>query len=185
MRIQGTVQTPPGFVYVPACISVDEERDLIERIERLTFTEVRMRGVVARRTVVHFGWDYGANGARLEPTVAIPPELLFIRQRLAAQVNADPEQFEQALVARYPPGAGIGWHQDAPLFGPIVLGLSLGGACVMRFRPTRDSTRAVLKITMEPRSGYALTGPSRSAWQHSISPVKELRYSVTFRSMRG
>jgi len=31
-------------------------------------------------------------------------------------------------VTRYPPGAAIGWQRDAPMFGPTVVGVSLGAA---------------------------------------------------------
>jgi alkylated DNA repair dioxygenase AlkB len=30
-----------------------------------------------------------------------------------------------------------------------------------------------------------MSGPSRSDWQHSIPDVEALRYSVTFRTVRG
>lgn len=33
--------------------------------------------------------------------------------------------------------------------------------------------------------GYLMSGPSRSDWQHSIPDVEALRYSVTFRTVRG
>jgi len=36
-----------------------------------------------------------------------------------------------------------------------------------------------------PRSAYALRGAARSEWEHSIPPLSALRYSVTFRSLRG
>lgn len=29
-----------------------------------------------------------------------------------------------------------------------------------------------------------LRGPSRTEWEHSIPPVEELRYSITFRNLR-
>jgi alkylated DNA repair dioxygenase AlkB len=30
-----------------------------------------------------------------------------------------------------------------------------------------------------------MSGPSRQYWQHSIPPVKELRYSVVMRTLRS
>jgi alkylated DNA repair dioxygenase AlkB len=39
-------------------------------------------------------------------------------------------------------------------------------------------------VTAEPRSAYLLTGPARTEWEHSIPPVGELRYSITFRNLR-
>jgi alkylated DNA repair dioxygenase AlkB len=57
-------------------------------------------------------------------------------------------------------------------------------ACRLRFRrgPERGSERVTL--TLEPRSGYVLSGPARSEWQHSILEVDALRYSITFRTLR-
>ncbi|MDP9022354.1 MAG: alpha-ketoglutarate-dependent dioxygenase AlkB, partial [Actinomycetota bacterium] len=44
--------------------------------------------------------------------------------------------------------------------------------------------RSVFDLELPPRSAYLLSGPARSAWQHSIPPVKDLRYSITFRTVR-
>lgn len=49
---------PPGFVYTPDFLTADEERDILAEIEAYPFHEVVMRGQAARRTVIHFGWDY-------------------------------------------------------------------------------------------------------------------------------
>jgi alkylated DNA repair dioxygenase AlkB len=40
-------------------------------------------------------------------------------------------------------------------------------------------------VRLEPRSAYLLRGPVRDEWEHSIPPAEELRYSITFRTMRG
>jgi hypothetical protein len=34
-------------------------------------------------------------------------------------------------------------------------------------------------------SAYLLRGPSRTEWEHSIPAVETLRYSITFRRLRG
>ena len=41
-----------------------------------------------------------------------------------------------------------------------------------------------LALELEPRSAYQLNGASRWRWQHSIPPTPELRYSITFRTLR-
>ena len=41
-----------------------------------------------------------------------------------------------------------------------------------------------MEVALEPRSAYVLTGPARTQWEHSIPPVKETRYSITFRTLR-
>jgi hypothetical protein len=63
---------PPGFHYLPDWITVEEENALLSQIERLSFSEVRMHGVTAKRRVVHFGWDYGYDSWTIEPTEPIP-----------------------------------------------------------------------------------------------------------------
>jgi alkylated DNA repair dioxygenase AlkB len=37
---------------------------------------------------------------------------------------------------------------------------------------------------LEPRSVYLMRGPARWQYEHSIPPVDELRYSLTFRTLR-
>jgi alkylated DNA repair dioxygenase AlkB len=36
---------------------------------------------------------------------------------------------------------------------------------------------------LTPRSRYVLAGAARSFWQHSIPPTKDVRYSMTFRTL--
>ena len=45
----GTV-TPDGLVYRPELLTEAEERALLDELERLEFHEIRMHGVVAKRT---------------------------------------------------------------------------------------------------------------------------------------
>jgi alkylated DNA repair protein (DNA oxidative demethylase) len=54
----------------------------------------------------------------------------------------------------------------------------------MRFQQTLRGRRSVAAIELAPRSAYVLSGAARWSWQHSIPPAKELRYSVTFRTLR-
>lgn len=36
---------------------------------------------------------------------------------------------------------------------------------------------------MEPRSAYLMTGPARMVWEHSVPPLDQHRYSITFRTI--
>lgn len=92
---------------------------------------------------------------------------------------------EQILVTRYPAGAGIGWHRDAPAFGPAVVGVSLLSACTLRLQQRGADVRRTWALELEPRSAYMLGGAARSSWQHSIPATKLERWSVTFRTVRG
>ena len=88
------------------------------------------------------------------------------------------------LVSRYPAGAGIGWHRDAPTFGSRIAGVALASPCRMRFQRTSGGTRSTAAVELPPRSAYLLSGKARWSWQHSIPAAKELRYSVTFRTLK-
>jgi DNA oxidative demethylase len=173
---------PEGFVYVPELVSEAEESDLLDGIRRLDFSEVKMRGVVARRRTAHFGWLYGYESWRIEPGPPIPDFLLALRARAAPLAGVEAEQFVEVLVTEYPAGAGIGWHRDAPMFG-VVAGVSLLGACRFRFR-CEPSSRDVRAIALAPRSAYVLDAAARTQWQHSIPSAKAPRCSVTFRTLR-
>jgi alkylated DNA repair dioxygenase AlkB len=181
----GDVGEPAGFRYVPDVVSEAHERELLPQLAGLAFQEVRMHGVAARRTVVHYGWDYAYESWRLSPGTPLVSFLEPLRETAAAVAGLSPETVEQVLVARYPPGAGIGWHRDAPMFGPIVVGVSLGAPCVLRFRRGDGGARAIRRHALAPRSAYVLSGAARASWQHSIPPVTALRYSVTFRTLRA
>jgi alkylated DNA repair dioxygenase AlkB len=179
-------EAPEGLRYLPDFLSEEEERALAEELSRLPYQEIRMHGAVARRTVVHYGWDYGYESWKITPTAPIPGFLDTVRARCAAAANLEPAALEEVLVSRYPPGAGIGWHRDAPMFGPIVIGVSLLGAARMRFRRkvSRDQdTYETYALELAPRSAYILAGEARSRWQHMIPPVNALRYSLSFRTV--
>jgi alkylated DNA repair protein (DNA oxidative demethylase) len=179
------VDAPEGLTYRPQFLTPDEEASLLSFVQGLGFREVTMRGQTARRTVRHFGYDYGYESWQLVPGEPIPLELVSLRERCGALADVDPDLLVQALVTRYPAGAGIGWHRDAPTFGPQVVGVSLGSSCRMRFQRQTEDRRRVFELELEPRSAYVLAGPARSAWQHSIPATKETRYSLTFRSLRA
>jgi DNA oxidative demethylase len=175
---------PEGLVYRPDFITPDEERQALDVLEAMEFSTITMHGRTARRTVRHFGLDYGYESWKLEPTDPLPGELTWMGERAGALAGVDPEDWAQILVSRYPPGATIGWHRDAPMFGPRVAGISLGSACRMRFQRGKGEARRVAEVTLEPRSAYVLAGPARFAWQHSIPATRALRYSITFRTLR-
>ncbi|PYO01897.1 MAG: alpha-ketoglutarate-dependent dioxygenase AlkB [Candidatus Rokuibacteriota bacterium] len=180
-----TADPPDGFHYRPDFLSIADEHELAEPIRRLPFGEVRMHGVAARRRTAHFGWRYGYESWSIEPGPAFPDFLLPLRDRAATLVALAPDDLAEALVTEYPPGAGIGWHRDAPQFGPVIVGISLLGACRFRFQRGQGmAARATYALNVEPRSVYVLSGAARSTWQHAISPTKTLRYSITFRTLR-
>jgi alkylated DNA repair dioxygenase AlkB len=65
-----------------------------------------------------------------------------------------------------------------------VFGLSLGAPCRFRFRRRLGETWERYTLAAEPRSIYLMDGEARQIWQHSIPPVEQRRYSITFRTMK-
>ena len=175
--------TPPGFTYHPDFLTVQEERDVLAGVAALDFYDVKMRGQVARRRTTHFGWTYGYETWRIEPGPPIPDFLLALRGRVGGIGGVAGEELVEVLVTHYPPGAGIGWHRDAPMFG-VVVGVSLASACRFRFQRGKADERRTAVAELDPRSAYVLDGQARWQWQHSIPPAKTERYSVTYRTLR-
>ncbi|HEU4683399.1 MAG TPA: alpha-ketoglutarate-dependent dioxygenase AlkB [Nitrospira sp.] len=174
---------PHGFRYLPDWLTAEEEQDLLRQVGTLSFSDVRMHGVTARRKVVHFGWDYGYESWRISRTDLVPAWLRPLQDRVARLIQTSAAALEEVLVTRYDPGAGIGWHRDAPMFGPTVVGVSLAGPCRMRFQRKERGTKEQAEILLDRRSAYILSGAARWQWQHSIPPTKALRYSITFRTV--
>ena len=178
-------ELPDGFRYIPDAVDEDEERTLIALLDSTEFHDVTMRGQTARRTVRHYGYDYDYENWRVTPTEPIPDELAWLRERCASFAELHAGDLAEALLTRYPPGATIGWHRDAPMFGAKVIGVSLLAGCRMRFQRGSGAERRVFDQDLAARSAYVISGASRSSWQHSIPPVKQLRYSITFRTLRA
>jgi alkylated DNA repair dioxygenase AlkB len=176
-------EEPEGLVYRPELLSVQEEDALLERLAHLRFDPIVMHGQAARRTARHYGLGYDYESRTPRPGEPVPDWLLPVRDRGAELAGAAPEELVEVLVQRYPPGATIGWHRDAPAFGAVV-GVSLGAAGRLRFQRGSGERRRTWEVALEPRSGYVLTGAARWSWQHSIPATKELRYSITFRTLR-
>ena len=173
-----------GLTYQPDFLTAGEERNLLGKLDALPFGDVVMMGVVARRKVIHYGYDYDYDGWSIRPTDPVPDFLEPLVARCAEAAAVDRAALEQMLVARYPPGATIGWHRDAPMFGSPVIGVSLGSECTMRFRRKTGGGWLRESLVLAPRSLYILDGDARSQWQHSIPPTADLRYSITLRTLR-
>lgn len=174
---------PEGFRYRAELIPVERERDLLARAQDLPLEEFRFRGYTGKRRVVSFGARYDFEDGALREAEAIPEYLLPLRDAAAAFADLPPRDLRQVLVTEYPPGAAIGWHRDRDVFGDVI-GVSLLAPCVFRLRRKKDEGWERVSLEAEPRSAYLLSGPARTEWEHSIPPVPELRYSVTFRTLR-
>jgi alkylated DNA repair dioxygenase AlkB len=179
----GTAPTlPDGFRYEPDIVSEDLQLELLREISRLPLKPFEFHGFEGKRRVLSYGWRYDFETERMRRTEEIPPFLLPVRDVAAAFAGMEAERLQQALVSEYAPGAPIGWHKDKHVFGRVV-GISLLSPCTFRLRRRRDGKRQRASVLVEPGSAYLLSGEARTEWEHSIPPVQQLRYSITFREL--
>jgi DNA oxidative demethylase len=174
----------PGLIYRPHLVGGQEEHELLAGVSALEFAPFRFQGWEGKRRTVSFGWSYDFNGGGLQPAPPIPRFLLPLRDRAALLAGVAAEAFVHALVIEYAAGAGIGWHRDRPAFG-VVCGISLVAPCTLRFRKRDGKRFERASLELEPGSAYVLSGPARHEWEHSIAPLDQLRYSVTFRTLKN
>jgi alkylated DNA repair dioxygenase AlkB len=173
-----------GYVYEPEFLAETEEAALTEWIQTLPLQEAEYKQFRAKRRIKSYGGRYDFSANQLLEAEPIAAFLQPLRERVADWAGQSAKHFTQALVAEYAPGTQLGWHRDVPDF-ELVVGISLGSACRMRFRryPPKQRERSFATV-LAPRSIYRLEGEARWEWQHRIPPTPGLRYSITFRTQR-
>lgn len=176
---------PNGFNYIPDFLNADEENALVQLISKISLHTFIFQGYEAKRKVASFGYDYSFDKRTLTRGAEIPPEFQWLIRKVSDRLKMK-DQFEALLVTEYNAGTVINWHRDAPAFD-VIAGISLLTDCTFSLRPhdKRKQTRnSIISLTVQKRSLYMLQGASRTEWQHSIKPVKHLRYSITMRTIR-
>jgi alkylated DNA repair dioxygenase AlkB len=158
-------------------------------MRELPLQEARYKDYTAKRRTVSFGSDYDFSSNVRGAAPPVPRFLLPLQAKVGAWIGVPAAKLAHVLVAEYRPGTALGWHRDVPDF-ELVCGISLGGACRMRFRPAfhsssapRKNRKEILSLELAPRSAYVLRDDARWRWQHSIPATKALRYSITFRTL--
>lgn len=172
----------PGLALAEDFVTPREERDLIAHIDRAPLEPFRFQGWTGKRLTASYGWRYDFTQASFAPTEPMPEWLLPLRARAAVFAGLAADDLLQALLIRYDPGAGIGWHRDRPVFEHVV-GISLGAPAAMRLRRRKPDGFDRRSAALAPRSIYHLAGEVRHEWEHSIAPMEVARWSITFRSL--
>lgn len=172
----------PGLESWQGVVSHAQEQDLIARIDACDLQPFRYHGWLGKRLTCAFGWTYDFDAGRAEPGPPLPDWLMPVRTQVAERIGLPAERLEQALLIRYDPGAGIGWHKDRPQFGQVA-GLSLGHAAPLRFRRRVGTGFERFTHQAQPRSLYHLSGEARRDWEHGIAAMDRPRWSITFRSL--
>jgi len=174
---------PAGLRYAPEFVSAADERELIAGISALPLQPFQFGAFEGHRRVKSFGFRYDYTLQELTPSEPIPPWLERSSRAVERFGELPDGSVRQVLCTEYDVGVGIGWHRDKPHFGKV-FGISLGGACRFRFRRRRGEKWERFTLPAEPRSIYLMDGEARQDWEHSIPPVEQRRYSITFRTMR-
>ena len=172
----------PGLTYRDEIIDAAEEQALLERLMPLDLAPFRFHGWLGNRKTQSFGWRYDFDDASFSPAEPLPEWLEPLRERAGTFAGLPPEDFVHVLLARYDPGAGIGWHRDRDVFEKVV-GISLHTPARLRFRQRTAAGFRRVNLDVAPRSAYLIADEARWNWEHSISPGEELRFSITFRSL--
>jgi alkylated DNA repair dioxygenase AlkB len=172
----------PGLTLAEAIVTPSEEAALIAAIDGVELTPFRFHQWRGKRLTASFGWSYDFDTGRIAPAAPIPEWLLPLRERAADFARVCREDLVQALLIRYDPGAGIGWHRDRDVFEQVV-GFSLAAPATLRFRRRKPGGFDRANLDVAPGSAYLLSGEARWQWEHSIAAGDQLRFSMTFRAL--
>jgi alkylated DNA repair dioxygenase AlkB len=173
----------PGLLLMPEAVTPAEEAELAARIDAAPLAPFEFGQWRGKRLTTHYGSAYDFSRHRLDDAPPMPDWLGTLRDKLAPLAGLDRQALAAALLIRYDPGAGIGWHRDRPHYGEV-LGLSLGADCTMRLRRRTDTGFERRSLALPARSLYRLSGEVRWDWEHSIAPMDVTRRSITFRTLR-
>jgi alkylated DNA repair dioxygenase AlkB len=188
-RMSIAVTSDPSFLYVPDFVTQAEEQGLLAHVDR----EPWMTDL--RRRVQHYGYRYDYRARVIDISMhlgPIPMWLLRIGERLV-EGGYFPELPDQVIINEYEPGQGIRDHVDCePCFGPTIVSVSLGSACVMNL--TQKGTRRRTGCLLEQRSAVVLQNSARYDWMHGIAArrkdvwfgqtiERKRRVSLTFRQV--
>ena len=171
-----------GLSYCEDVIGSAEEQSLIDRLAAADLSPFRFHGWLGNRKTQSFGWRYDFDDASFSPAKPIPEWLTPVRETAARFAGVASDDLVHVLLARYDPGAGIGWHRDRDVFDKVV-GISLGTSATLRFRRRKPGGFDRASLDVAPRSAYLLSGEVRWDWEHRITPGDKLRFSITFRTL--
>ncbi len=171
----------PGAVHVPGWLSVQTQRQLVERCREWAKGPAGMRrhrmprgGLMSVR-MVSLGWHwqpyrYSRTLPEGLPVPPFPPLLGGLARDgvAAAYGEALPPgtpEYDVALVNFYDAEARMGMHQDRDERADVpVVSLSLGDTCVFRFGNTATRGRPYTDVALRSGDLFVFGGPSRTAF---------------------
>ena len=174
-----------GLTYLPGYLDQDTHDRLLSAVDEHPWQTTLDHHVQV------YGYHYNRRTEAAFRIGRLPEWSTALARRLRVDgFFSDPPN--QLVANAYEPGTGFFDHIDQTVFGDVVVSVSLGSACVMRF--TRTEVEASKEILLEPRSALVLAGEARLHWKHGIPPrmsdlwdgqeyVRGRRVSLTFRAV--
>jgi alkylated DNA repair dioxygenase AlkB len=177
---------PEGLSYFSDFLSEQEERNLLNSISDIPLHNMLFQGFEAKRRIASFGYDWSFEKRILSKGKEIPSSFHSLIEKLTEHLSVTAGDFAELLITEYPVGSVINWHRDAPPFD-LIAGVSLLSDCIFKMRPhekAKQKRNAVISFSVKRRSLYVMRTIARTDWEHSIAPTKQLRYSITLRTLR-
>ncbi|GLV35618.1 uncharacterized protein CBL_01232 [Carabus blaptoides fortunei] len=162
---------PPGLILLKNFVTEEEESILLSCIK----WDESDSGNLKHRKVKHYGYEFRYDINNVDKNVPLLAEIPDECENILNRFRKNNEQFEnfkpdQLTINEYKPGQGIPPHVDThSAFEDPLLSLSLGASVNMEFRNNNDNHISVL---LPRRSLLIMSGESRYAWTHGITPRK-------------
>lgn len=174
--------TPIGLSLQENVISVEKEKEIIAWLDKRIWSTS-----ISRRTQ-HFGYEYNYSGRDIKRGPPLEGPILDIANMLE---NAGIMKPEQCIVNEYYRSQGIAPHIDSPVFGPVIVSISLNAEASMIF----DNGTYKHEYLIPQRSVLMMRDEARYKWKHCISknvtynnntltkPTNYRRISLTYRTI--
>lgn len=207
-----------GIVHLPNFLPLELQESLVSQARDLARTQAgtpfamqqrKLKSGTMSAHLMSLGrhWDYErgkyVTQSHGKTVAAIPAAFIKVGQRVlkrAAEIDpllapwVDTYRFEATLVNYYPPGAGMGQHQDLyETSGAPVISLSIGDSAVFRAGNTTDRNKPWDDLLLMSGDALVFGGPSRNIFhgivrlEESTAPegcgVEKGRINMTFRQV--
>jgi len=146
---------PDGLSLTLNFISPEKEQEIISWLDTQNWSND-----ISRRTQ-HYGYNYGYKSKNLVPGQPLIGPILDISNMIEKYELIKPVQ---CIVNEYYRDQGITPHIDAKMFGPTIIGVSIGADVTMIFERGTEKFECFLPR----RSIMMMTGQARYEWKHSI-----------------
>jgi alkylated DNA repair dioxygenase AlkB len=178
----------PGLYYCDNCITEDEEKELINNINKEKWSNE------LSRRVQHYGYKYDYKKRKINKDDYLgdlpkwtnnAENKIFDLINGNKNINLPYKKFDQLIINEYQSGQGISAHVDCvPCFTDGIITMTVGNSGIMTF--SKDGVSHDVKL--KRRSVAILSGSSRYKWTHEINKTKnknfsdvDPRISLTFR----